>query len=112
MKTIQEVEVEINDILTQIEANKKAKIAKNAKLSNRLDFLKTMKWYLKTNPNEDFIRKELNRVQRLVDLIDDGFDYWFKSSGMTDKKKARIKYNTELGYDKSKQQIKTLTFLL
>jgi hypothetical protein len=114
MKTIKELEIEINSILLlhdQLDF-KNEKILENTELNKvkkRYNFLKTCLLYLLTDPKEYFIKKEIERLKNRLILID--FDYadWCSCNYYKNNREVyeRINNCSEL-----KQKINILKFIL
>ena len=114
MKNIAVIKNEIDEILSidrvllseEDGGPKKLKAARK-----RLKYLEYIKAYLSTNPSEEFVRSEIDRITSLVKAIDDRFvNVGFKT--LVAEKKARKEFLKDYGVPKMNEQLKTLRFIL
>lgn len=114
MKTIEDVKVDINEVNELLKSKDEIKKSKLNKLKDRLKFYRDMILYLETNPNSEYLLKELDRLTIKKQTIDSQFDFWFKNSkpyGLS-LGKSKSLYKKEMGVQNLDLQIKTLTYLL
>jgi hypothetical protein len=80
----------------------------------QLSFLKTVVLYLETNPNEDFIKQENEEIDRILVVINNGYETWSKNTptGSVLESQKRAIYNKERDYARWVQQKKILEFIL
>jgi len=76
--------------------------------------LKAALFLLETNPREDFLRAEIERINSIIQSKEDQFKYWFDNVCPRDiePRKRRAYYNREFGLGKMKEQISFLKFVL
>jgi hypothetical protein len=90
----------------------KMKKMERSKITNRITFLRTTITYLEQDNREDFLSSELDRLNKRVQLINDGYADWIPSK-YYEKEKDQLKdYLKEMGIPKLKAQIKALRFIL
>lgn len=77
----------------------------------RIKHLKAVDAYLDTDPSPDFVKKEISRITKRIKLIQDGYDYWSKTTQLPPMSHAKkfAFYEKELGVDKLKAQADMLT---
>lgn len=113
MKSLLEIKSEIENnnkslLLDSLTKRKKTSISKQNK------FLREMMMYIETNPREEFLIQEKERLQKFIEAKEEQYVYW--SANICDKKvdvnKRRALFNKEIGLTPIKKQIKTLSFIL
>ena len=82
---------------------------KDRKLKSELEFLKTVKLYLEKKPREEFVKKQLDEAEYKSKQIQDNYYSWDGPYDIPDRRKA---YNSAMGLNKIKKQIKILKFIL
>jgi len=80
---------------------------------SRQSFLKTCLLYIKTEPNEDYLKKEVDRISNRINLLMTNYtplddERCTKSQISTHKKN----YEKEMGVPKIRTQLTTINFLL
>lgn len=116
MKQKQEIQKEINDLIS----NRKSFIAdgrltREGKQANaRIIFLNKALQYLETEPREEFIRKEIDRINGRLNRIEDLYKSWQGEMGEVYASDAhRLKrYNEIMEVAQMKRHLKTLMFLI
>jgi len=109
MKTLEEID---NQILEVLSGSKPDETAKNRARKN-LEFLRTCKKYLETNPSEEFIIKELDSLNKKHEYLDDAYeDYVRNNADYINNPNPLEKYKKEMNFSQLMLQIKTLNFLL
>ena len=70
--------------------------------------------YLETNPKEEFLKSEKNRISKIISAKEIQYDYWSSNvcPDVIDVKKRRSIYNEELGLTSLKHQLKTISYIL
>jgi len=80
---------------------------------SRQAFIKTCLLYIKTQPNEDYLKKEADRISNRINLLMEKYkpltDSRFTKSQVSVHKKS---YEKEMGIPKIRTQLTTLNFLL
>jgi hypothetical protein len=107
MKTIQEIDYEIGKALHQ--ADETEKETQLNRVRKRVQFLNTCKMYLLTRPDEAFIIKEIERLEKRIKLLDEGFIHFRPPLGHTGN--PRLLYEKETGIPALKTQLDTLKFI-
>jgi hypothetical protein len=106
MKTLQEVNEEIQKLL---DTNPKdVKRTQLSKIKNRLEFLKVIKNYLLENPTEQFVAKEVKRIEDKINAIMSQFD----KSAYKEPKPAMLKFERDNKIPHLRDQLKALWFIL
>lgn len=120
MKTVQEVNEEINDISLTLQAergrkseDKLFKPAEVNRMKKRIAWLKEIKMYLETQPTAAFIKKECERLENSISLR----MMYFVLDGAESLPKTtitKLKRDHEKKHDipKLRQQVKTMRFIL
>ena len=110
MITVKSIDEEINECLN-LRMMQDVKAAQLSKAANRIEFLKTVKMYIQSEPTEAFCKKELDRLESRVTKLQG--DYPVLKNCDRKTQTAKIKeYEKELGIPALKLQIKTLRFIL
>lgn len=111
VKQIQDRVSQINDDIVNRHEVDKA-FLRNAKIEK--SFLHQLLLYVETNPSEDFLNKEKERLNKIITSLENGFDFWSKHNKPTDvdAKKLRSYYNKEMGITKFKNQLKAVNTIL
>lgn len=120
MKTVQEVNEEINEISLTLQAergrkseDKLFKPAEISRMKKRIAWLKEIKMYLDTQPTAAFIKKECERLENSISLrmmyfVLDGAEALPK----TTITKLKRDYEKRHDIPKLRQQVKTMRFIL
>ncbi len=116
MKTIKEIE---NDIQRNNKLILEARTTCNEKKEKRLaannDHLRKLIFFLEyCNPDEEYIIESINKLNKNLDLINSRFDEWNKNKSVyvPEKEKSLKYYNTLMGVDIIKRQIKNFKYIL
>lgn len=125
MITINQVQKEIDEIRSSgLEARKqrdpllssaerKKIIRSEKKDGNHMMFLQQVKYYLQTNPSEEFIKNQLKSLENKLDLINDNYFKWFNADDRNKiLKNPKQTYNTIMETKKILAQIKTLKYII
>lgn len=113
MKTIDEIEKDISDLLNV--DRKGTKDSQDNRDRKKIRLFTLCKYYLETNPSEDFVRKMSADERVIIKRIGDGFAAYRENcteSENRDPKKLLLKYNSENELKKHKQQLIALNYLL
>lgn len=113
MKTLREVK-------KQIAQNERAAYQKGIsdaqykKIARETENLRIAQKYLETEPSENYLKTELDRLSRVVKAKMDQYDYWFSNVKPFDvePKDAPAYFNRENGLAHLRKQIKFLQFIL
>lgn len=106
MKSLIEVNDEINKLLeTNPRDTKKSQLSRILK---RLEFLKLIKNYLTESPTEEFIKKEIGRVENRINAL----MALFNAAAYKEPKKAMEKFERENGVPRLRDQLRALRFIL
>ena len=108
MITPETIEKEITELLaTDIADLKKVQIKR---IGNRIQFLRTVLAYLKSNPSEEFLKKETVRIRTRLEKINQGASCFIPPSNIKIEK-AKAFYEKEYGVKSLKTQLATLRFI-
>lgn len=110
MKTVAQLRAEQQNILL---AGKKFERWEKeyGQLEDKYAYLQTCIFYLQSNPSEDFLNKEKQRIENILSLIEDGFKKWEEQE--TDKDKAtRGRYNRLMSRTAYVRQLEFINFIL
>jgi hypothetical protein len=106
MRTLSEVNNEIQALLeTNIRELKKAQVSR---VRSRLEFLNLIKNYLSENPTEEFVAKEVKRIENKINAIMGQFD----KSAYKEPKPAMLKFERDNKIPHLRDQLKALWFIL
>jgi hypothetical protein len=112
MKTIQQIKKEIDSILS-LDRNEMKK-REYIKHSKRVSFLNTCLMYIESSPDEQFVLKEITRLQNRIDAIkkqQPAFDLSpYRNS--SEEKKLIESYLKEYRVPELNNQLKTLNYIL
>ena len=127
MRTAEEIENEIDGNIEYL-VRLQDKISQGRKSDtetkrNKAEFNRVLKenallreilFYLKTNPREEFIVSERDKIQKILQAKNEQFLYWKKNVCPADvpEKKIRSHYNKEQGILFLQKQLKTLNLIL
>ncbi len=113
MKTLPQIQLERSQIFESV-LNDEMIMTKPelAKAQKRVQFLNLCVNYLKTDPKEDFILKEINRIETRLQLINDQYKEWLPIEQYEDSKQRFAAYLSLNKTKDLKEQLKTLHYLL
>lgn len=107
MNKIGIIQKEIRELLaTDTDGFKNAQLTK---IKKRLQFLKTCEHYLQSDPPPKFIKAEISRLQKRLDLFNKNFAGWSPDKPVANPKSA---YSKEMGLPLLIIQLRTLKFIL
>lgn len=112
MKLIEEITKSIRELTSAAEMAKEANDIKTKKrLERRIAYLNECCLYLHTNPTDEFLIKEEQRLAKRINLLVEAFkplDHLPKSTVSA----MRKKYETEVGIPDLRRHYKNILFLL
>lgn len=121
MKTIKSIDAEIQMELDKLQITttefKRGKISDSVynksvnNASSVLNFLRMCKYYLETNPREEFVKSEIDRINNRIKKIDTGFEYYLAHEKIKDPVLAKNVYYAETDYKKITKQLRTLVYI-
>jgi hypothetical protein len=92
------------------EGKDEAKIKRaDARARKDCDFYRLIKSYLEHSPTAEYITKEIQRINKRIDLINEGFRHWLETNPGSINPKAS--YEREMGVPDLKQQLRALQFI-
>jgi hypothetical protein len=114
MKKIEDIQVELRNIKYKIEETE-LNPAKEKRLRKRIPFLKHCIMYLESNPDTNFVKSEITKVEEMINrrmnlfVLDN-----YESAGVDKKTVNKLKKEHEKKYDvpKLREQVRTLRFIL
>lgn len=115
MKSIKQIEQDMDAIQTAISTGLDLKKIHITRMKKKYAFLKVCKMYLQTTPTRDFLDKEKERLSTRVNLINAGYvpDKRLIQANMRKEEQAEHRdYNKIMGLPKIKEQLKSIIFLL
>jgi hypothetical protein len=118
MKDINQIEETIAE-LTAVAQSPDTTPRDKKKAINKINFYRQLKMYLETNPSIDFLKSERERLEQLLDKIEDAWHQEYakyakfydklEKSTVSDRKKAFLK---DMDVKTIKDQLKALVHLL
>jgi hypothetical protein len=120
MKTINDINKEIQTLIKEIETGTKAQIPKSKlqKLADGIARLKIVRTYLESNPSEAYLIKERDRISKLLTALEERFiklcqQQWKgQEIPQSMKSKMRGEHNKQYDISRLKAQLKTVEYLL
>lgn len=113
MKTINQIDIEIKNLLAPFE---KQRTRLDKKTEKRVKFLREMRLYLQCNPKEEHVIKERDNQKRKIEIYESRFDFWRDNNKITlkgkDEKEIRAIYNEETELPTRRKQLANLNYLL
>lgn len=115
MKNLKEVQDKMNQNLEHASKNGfNINTKEGKKIARENKLLRSVLLFLEKNPNEDFLKSEKSRLQKIISEKEKGYEYW--SANICDKSvevhKRKSMFNKELGLTKMRAQIKHINFIL
>lgn len=109
MRTLKSLIAERKDLLTKdLSELPKWEAARTRKKIKLLDICIR---YADTKPSEEFVRNEITRLNKRVELIRSSFTGYVSTGNYKNDKELRRFYNKEMGLSRITEQLKTLKFL-
>jgi hypothetical protein len=112
MKTLEEINQDIRNVELEMMDGTTPK-RRYKTLETKLKLLRQIKMYLETNPSEEFIELEINRINTYISSKQSQFEYWKKNvcPQHVDTNKRKALFEREVGIPHLKKQLKTLKYL-
>lgn len=113
MKTISQIKSEMLQNV-ELALNPNLTLRGYNTLANRNNYLKSVLLYLETNPNESFVRSEVERLKKLISSKEAQYVKWSKDvcPKEIEVKKRKALFNRELGITVLKRHLKNNLFIL
>lgn len=91
--------------------------AKIARLKNQLETLRIIERYIESNPDAEYIRGSLQKLEKKLDIIMQGEVLFKNNHGISDahnpeSKKLLKKYHDDCGVPVIKKQIRALRYII
>jgi len=108
MKTLKEIKELEDDLRREL---REAERSARAGLNRELAHLKMLRLYLETEPDPEFLKRQLNQLETQYKVLEERFSDWRvgKVGGIAE---LQARYRSETGMAALRTQIKTLTYLL
>jgi len=109
--------IEINKVTDQISSLRQQmkedgiKATHAKRLAKRVVLLTNISHYLETFPSEEFIKSEIGRISKRIELIHEQFEEWTPSQYFEKEKEKYNAYMKECGVPKLRLQLKALLFI-
>lgn len=110
MKTLEELKKELSELL--VTDTRDWKNLQINRFKKRVQFLKLCISYMESEPTPEFLKKEVSRLKKRSELIEDSFPQYTPPKQFDNQKKLKSFYYKEMGIPKINQQLKTLRFLI
>lgn len=113
MKTKQEIQERIS----QLEASD-PRLFKHDEMKERAEeaaYLRSIRNYLETEPTEEFVRSEAEKLELKLNTIEDAFEVWLSKRPepySKSEKQWKAEYNKEMGVKNLNNQLDNLKFIL
>lgn len=118
MKNLDQIQERIEKLLQDGRVEDLSARDKKA-ISVKLEFNRTIARYLETNPSEDFIKLERDRLENLIDLAEDSWkqeyakhSYTYDKMVVSTVNKRKREFLKELNLADVKNQLKALAYIL
>lgn len=121
MITISDIQKEVSGLIDELNSQpkttdlkvKRQQLKFKKATEKRIKYLNTIKLYLETNPNSEFVKSEVYRLKTALSVYETRFSQSIIPSERTQSVKLRRKqYEKENGVPKLKTQLKNLQFIL
>lgn len=106
MRTLAEVNEELSKLLETNRADTKRTVL--SRILKRIEFLKLIKNYLTESPTEEFITKEIQRIEDRINAL----IALFNPKAYKEPKTAMQKFERDNGIPKLRDQLRALRFIL
>ena len=110
MKTIIEIEKEISDVIKSLGEHPTENEVR--KVTRDVLFLRQIKYYLESEPREDFIKSKKSKIEERIKKIPNGYKDWQIGRNMTKYTDPYKSYLNEMGLPELNSKLKTLNYLL
>lgn len=112
MKTIQEINSDIKEIMAEFNYEGESRQAKKAR--KKLALYKKCIYYLEANPRIDFIHNQIQMVNKNIESIGMGFTGWKQNTPAGEfrsYKNPKAVYHRMMGLKNLKDQLSTLKYI-
>jgi hypothetical protein len=113
MKTAKELQKEVAENIKLMKQKKEAGLRYNS-ISKKNEELNSIIRYLESNPKEEFLNAEKDKIQKIIDSKKSQFPYWAENVCSQDvsQTKRRALFNKEVGITDLSKRLKTLNYIL
>ncbi len=113
MITVQDIKREINEITDRVRLETDMRKSEKTKLKKRVGLLRKCILYLETNPTDDFLKKEIDRLENRISLIMALCPLGEpKAVAGSVIKKMKIEYEKNHDIPKFREQVRVMRFLI
>jgi len=110
MKTIKEVQKEIDELIKSITKDSLRNEVESIK--RKIVFLRQCKLYLESEPREDFVKSEIAKIEERIKLIPTHYEAWKVGRNLTKYSDPYKTYSNEMNLPGLKASLKYLNYLL
>ena len=110
MKTVKEIDQEINDLIKEVKRDSTKNEVEAIK--RKVAFLRQCKLYMESEPREDFIKSEKQKIEKRIELIPSHYKDWQVGRNLTKYADPYKSYLNEMGLTNLNASLKTLNYLL
>jgi hypothetical protein len=113
MKSTDDLKKEVAENIKLMKQKKEAGLRYNS-ISKKNEELKSIIRYLESNPKEEFLNAEKDKIQKIIDSKKNQFNYWTENVCPQDvyQSKRRALFNKEVGITDLSKRLKTLKYIL
>lgn len=113
MKQIEELKREVSENIKLMKQRKDLGRSYSS-ISKKNEILKYFISYLESNPSEEYLKTERDKIQKIINAKESQFHYWNENVCPQDVSitKRRSLFNKEVGITDLKKRIKTLNYIL
>jgi hypothetical protein len=115
MKKVKQIKEEMNNIQVELSTGKHESQTLINRIKKKYQFLGLCKWYIESNPTEEFIGKEKERLVNKISLINDGYipnERLIAHGLIKQEAEERKDYHLIMNTKKFKEQLKAINFLI
>ena len=113
MKKIEELKKEVSENIKLMKSRRELNISYSS-ISKKNEMLKFYISYLESNPSEEFLKQDKDKMLKIIKNKEADYAYWLEHVCPQDilPKKRRALFNKETGITELKKKIKTLNYIL
>lgn len=115
MKTLTDINQRISELATDFSQTGKYYAKNNPKqskvIATELAFLRSCKIYLESEPTEEFVASEIERVKAIIISKNEQFEQWKANNSQNPKDNPTAVFRRMMNLDNLENQLFTLTFL-
>jgi uncharacterized protein YlxP (DUF503 family) len=113
MKNTDDLKKEVAENIKLMKQKKDAGL-KYKSISKKNEELTSVIRYLESNPKEEYLKAEKEKIQKIIDSKKSQFNYWAENVCSQDvfQTKRRALFNKEVGITDLSKRLKTLNYIL